>query len=91
MAEDEKLQKVLARAGLGSRREMERAIAQGEVLVNGQVANLGDRVTAQDKLQFRGKKVNEQNESERQRVLLYKQTRGRNMLSFRPGGSSYRL
>ncbi|BFM07576.1 23S rRNA pseudouridine(2605) synthase RluB [Halioxenophilus aromaticivorans] len=76
MAEDEKLQKVLARAGLGSRREMERAIAQGEVMVNGQVASLGDRVTADDKLTFRGKKVSDQPESERQRVLLYNKPEG---------------
>ena len=76
MAEDEKIQKVLARAGFGSRREMERAIAQGEVLVNGRVANLGDRVSAEDKLQFRGKKVSEPNDAERQRVLLYNKPEG---------------
>ena len=40
----EKLQKVLARAGLGSRREMETAIADGRVKVNSQVAKLGDEV-----------------------------------------------
>lgn len=37
-AADEKLQKVLARAGIGSRREMERAIVAGEVTVNGRPA-----------------------------------------------------
>ena len=40
----EKLQKVLARAGLGSRREMERWIQEGRVAVNGKTATLGDRV-----------------------------------------------
>lgn len=44
----EKLQKVLARAGLGSRREMEKAIADGRVRVNNQLASLGDRIEAQD-------------------------------------------
>lgn len=44
----EKLQKVLARAGLGSRREMEKAIADGRVRVNNQVASLGDRIETQD-------------------------------------------
>ncbi len=43
---DEKLQKVLARAGIGSRREMETWIAQGRIKVNGKAATLGDRVTA---------------------------------------------
>ncbi len=40
----EKLQKVLARCGLGSRREIEGWIEEGRVTVNGRVATLGDRV-----------------------------------------------
>ncbi|WP_414039587.1 23S rRNA pseudouridine(2605) synthase RluB [Acidithiobacillus sp. M4-SHS-6] len=51
---DEKLQKVLARFGLGSRRLMEQWIAAGRVQVNGQVARLGDRVTSQDKIAVDG-------------------------------------
>ncbi|MBN6741613.1 pseudouridine synthase [Acidithiobacillus sp. MC6.1] len=51
---DEKLQKVLARFGLGSRRLMEEWIAAGRVVVNGQPAKLGDRVTAQDKIAVDG-------------------------------------
>ena len=39
----EKLQKILAQAGVGSRREMEKVIAAGRVQVNGKVARLGDR------------------------------------------------
>jgi 23S rRNA pseudouridine2605 synthase len=39
----ERLQKVLARAGLGSRRAAEALIAAGRVRVNGEVARLGDR------------------------------------------------
>ena len=38
----EKLQKVLARVGLGSRRHMEQAITDGRVSVNGKLATLGD-------------------------------------------------
>lgn len=44
--EPERLQKVLARAGLGSRRTCEEFIAEGRVTVNGEVAILGRRVDA---------------------------------------------
>ena len=40
----EKLQKVLARAGHGSRREIESLIKSGRVSVNGVVAKLGERL-----------------------------------------------
>jgi 23S rRNA pseudouridine2605 synthase len=43
-AEGERLQKVLARVGLGSRRACEELIVQGRVTVNGEVAELGRRV-----------------------------------------------
>lgn len=41
----EKLQKVLARAGMGSRRKMEAVIAEGRVSLDGKVVALGERVT----------------------------------------------
>lgn len=50
----ERLQKVLARAGLGSRRGLEDAISQGRVRVNGDVAVLGTKVTAEDRIEFDG-------------------------------------
>lgn len=53
----ERLHKALARAGLGSRREIERWIAAGEVRVNGRVASLGDRVTPDDRVTVRGRPV----------------------------------
>ncbi|WP_084724252.1 23S rRNA pseudouridine(2605) synthase RluB [Muribacter muris] len=43
-AAGEKLQKILARAGKGSRREIEAIIAEGRVSVDGKIASLGDRV-----------------------------------------------
>jgi 23S rRNA pseudouridine2605 synthase len=46
--EGERLQKVLARAGVGSRRTNEMLIAEGRVTVNGEVAILGRRVDAQN-------------------------------------------
>lgn len=51
----EKLHKVLARAGLGSRREMERWIEEGRVCVNGTAARLGDRVGGRDRVTVDGR------------------------------------
>jgi 23S rRNA pseudouridine2605 synthase len=50
-----RLQKALADAGLGSRREIEGWIAAGRVHVNGRVARLGDRVTALDRIRVDGR------------------------------------
>jgi len=69
---DEKLQKVLARAGFGSRRELEEWIKQGRVKINGEVATIGDRVQKSDAILVDGKKVNPNSAvAEMQRVLLY--------------------
>ncbi|GAB4294523.1 MAG: 23S rRNA pseudouridine(2605) synthase RluB [Thiohalomonadaceae bacterium] len=51
---NEKLQKVLARIGLGSRRELEQWISDGRVSVNGKVATLGDRVGPGDVVRVDG-------------------------------------
>lgn len=73
-AGSEKLQKVLARAGLGSRREMETAISAGRAEVNGLPARLGDRVTAEDHLVFDGQAVAVPGHV--RRVLLYNKPEG---------------
>jgi 23S rRNA pseudouridine2605 synthase len=53
----ERLQKYLAARGLGSRREIEGWIEQGEVRVNGRVAQLGDQVGPDDTIHVRGRPV----------------------------------
>lgn len=74
---DEKLQKVLARAGYGSRREMETWISAGRIMVNGTVASLGDRVTPDDTVLVDGKKLAAKSKVEvPQRVLLYNKPLG---------------
>jgi len=73
----EKLQKVLARAGMGSRREMERAISAGKVTVNGQTASLGDRVGDEDSISFDGRHVGgKARDAQHLRVLLYNKPEG---------------
>jgi len=75
--QDEKLQKVLARAGLGSRREMEKTISQKRVTVNGVTATLGDRVTLEDRIDVDGRRVNITLASQRRlRVILYNKPEG---------------
>ena len=66
----EKLQKVLARAGIGSRREMERWIQEGRFTVDGRVASLGDRIAGDAKVLLDGKPVL-LDETETVRCLLY--------------------
>ena len=66
----QKLQKVLANLGLGSRRKMERWIEDGRVTVDGSVATLGDRIRAGQSLRLDGKPL-EIDAATEVRVLLY--------------------
>lgn len=50
----EKLQKVLARVGQGSRRELDKAISEGKVSVNGEIATVGARVEPNDAIRYNG-------------------------------------
>lgn len=68
----EKLQKVLARAGLGSRRELELWIADGRVTVNGAVAKLGDRVTPNQDIRVDGQPLSAgARHGHRRRIIVY--------------------
>ena len=73
----EKLQKVLARAGKGSRREMETFISAGRVSVDGKVAYLGDRVEGTEQIRIDGHNVKITSaESDFCRVLVYNKPEG---------------
>lgn len=74
--QSEKLQKVLARAGMGSRRELEEWISAGRVKVNGQIATLGDRVTAADRITVDGKKLAAPTSKAGHSILLYNKPLG---------------
>ncbi|MEQ3651864.1 MAG: 23S rRNA pseudouridine(2605) synthase RluB [Glaciecola sp.] len=72
----EKLQKVLANNGVGSRREMERWIEEGRISVNGTVAKLGDRVGGDDQLRVDGHLLSRSKEKSPCRVLMYNKPEG---------------
>ncbi|MFU8771904.1 MAG: S4 domain-containing protein, partial [Anaerolineales bacterium] len=55
---EERIQKLLSRAGLGSRRACEELIAAGRVKVNGQVVTLGSKANPlSDRIEVDGKPV----------------------------------
>ena len=70
----EKLQKVLARAGLGSRREMERWIEEGRISVNGKAAALGDRVDERSRITVDGRVIDPTPAEETRCILYHKPT-----------------
>lgn len=72
----EKLQKTLARAGLGSRRDLEAWISAGRVTVNGAVAELGSRVSEDDRILVDGKPLSVGWEPALGRVLAYHKPEG---------------
>lgn len=70
----EKLQKILAARGFGSRREIEKWIVEGRVRVNKKQAKLGDRASDQDQIEVDGKTVEQKTQSHR--VILYNKAEG---------------
>lgn len=69
----QKLQKMLALQGLGSRREIEQWIQAGRCMVNGKVATLGIRVSAQDTITVDGRFIalTHTKETHTTKLLLY--------------------
>lgn len=73
----EKLQKILARTGLGSRRELETWIANGRVSMNGKVATLGDRAEPDDTIRVDGRIIRVKAEEDIvRRVIIYHKPAG---------------
>ncbi|WP_428827752.1 23S rRNA pseudouridine(2605) synthase RluB [Azonexus sp. IMCC34842] len=73
----ERLQKVLAQAGIGSRREMEEWIAAGRISVNGVTAQLGQSVVPTDKVKIGGRLVNLRfTTTKTPRVVMYHKPEG---------------
>ncbi len=73
----ERIQKLLATAGVGSRREVERMIETGRITVNGEVATLGGKAHWGDAIALDGKALRLEQRSETlQRVLIYHKPEG---------------
>lgn len=73
----ERLQKVLARLGLGSRREIEEWIKEGRVTLNGQRAQLGDRCRSEDRVTVNGRPIHLDRRAEGPtRALIYHKPTG---------------
>ncbi len=80
VAQSEKLHKVLADAGMGSRRDMEQLILEGRISVNGVPAHLGQRVLPTDVVRMNGRVVKQANaatgKKRTPRVLIYNKPSG---------------
>ncbi|MDI4632345.1 pseudouridine synthase [Pelomonas sp. V22] len=66
-----KLQKVLAQAGVGSRRDIEDMIAEGKIEVNGEVAHIGQRISFGDRVSVAGKQIRVRITPPAPRILAY--------------------
>ncbi len=72
----QKLHKLLAQTGLGSRREMEKLIATGLVTINGKVAEIGDRVGATDLVRIKRRIIHLKFGESLPRIILYHKPEG---------------
>jgi len=81
-----KLHKVLAEAGLGSRRDMEELIVAGRVSVNGEPAHIGQRILPTDLVRINGKLIQRKISKKPPRVLLYHKPAGQIVSTNDPEG-----
>lgn len=73
----EKIQKILANAGMGSRRQIESWIQEGRVTVNNHIATIGDRMTYHDKVCIDGREIKlARSKNQHTRVLVYHKPEG---------------
>jgi 23S rRNA pseudouridine2605 synthase len=81
-----RLQKLLAAAGLGSRRVIESWIAQGRVTIAGRVARLGDRAAGHETIAIDGRRIDLHPPVRGPRVLAYHKPEGELVTRSDPGG-----
>lgn len=76
LAEPERLQKVLAQAGVASRREIEELVIAGRISVNGLPASLGQKIGPGDRVKVNGKLIPLRFAQRSPRVLIYHKPEG---------------
>jgi 23S rRNA pseudouridine2605 synthase len=73
----ERIQKLLAQCGIGSRREIERWIQEGRIKIDGRVAQLGNKIDWNDKISLDGKWVKLKNPTQgKSQIILYNKPEG---------------
>jgi len=85
--EPERIQKLLAKAGIASRRQVEKMIEQGAINVNGKEAKLGDKITVNDTVKLNGRIVKLAGKVQTEtKVLIYHKPAGEIVSRNDPGG-----
>jgi len=72
----ERIHKLLAQAGIASRRQVESWIKAGRITINGKLAKPGDRITAADKVRLDGELLHAEAPSARIRIIAYHKPAG---------------
>lgn len=72
----ERIQKVLARLGIGSRRDIERWIVDGRVKINGEIATLGQRVEGNENIAVDDRLIRVKELAPVRRVIIYNKPEG---------------
>ncbi|PJE80258.1 Ribosomal large subunit pseudouridine synthase B [invertebrate metagenome] len=81
-----RLQKLLASAGVGSRRKIEQMISEGRIAVNGEVVHLGDRATREDVITLDGREISIRPSTACRRIIMYNKPEGEVCSRFDPEG-----
>lgn len=82
----DRIQKALASAGIASRRAIEGLIQEGRITVNGQIAQLGQKLSPQDRVAINGRLQAWGRKPEAMRVLIYKKRVGEMVTRSDPEG-----
>ncbi len=72
LPDKQRIQKFLSARGVGSRRQVERWISEGRIKINGRLAEAGEPVSPEDKIQIDGKPVSSKTLADHQYLMYHK-------------------